>query len=515
MSSQSLTQKWLRHNVQSYPNPDRVYTDIDLVLSRYNSLPYDDGRTQLLLCVYGLLPISFRGASYNIPVAIWLTREYPNQPPIVYVVPTNDMLIKPGKYLDVSGKCSIEYMQNWERKSEGCNLSLLVEATQVHFSKEPPVYAKSPQTGTAISTQPLSVGDSNHRSPPSPQPVPPPTRPISPDRPALPPRPVAAAIYSSLEAQSQIVTPPRSQGNLGDHITRPALRSPSPPQYRGSYIAPTTPRQLTIPADSNVPVPSTASAQPSPRSGSNRNSSLAVSSPPSLIPPTALTAAPALPNYIVVPQPPSPEYPIAQPIRAPTVNLLDEDSPDTLNAPPAFAPPPPRPPNPELLRLHDQVHHKLTSELSSLSQALALDAERLRAHQTDLLAGGPAIRDEMARLDAVRDVCRNVVLRLRNSVQQAETNIAELRRKGDPEVDELICSTTIVHNQLITLVAEDNAIEDTIYHLHRALNSGRIDSEKFLRSTRLLAEEQFMKRALIERIQEGIPMGMSMSSEWS
>lgn len=36
-------------------------------------------------------------------------------------------------------------------------------------------------------------------------------------------------------------------------------------------------------------------------------------------------------------------------------------------------------------------------------------------------------------------------------------------------------------DRLINLVAEDNAIEDTIYHLHRALNAGRIDLDKFLR----------------------------------
>lgn len=35
--------------------------------------------------------------------------------------------------------------------------------------------------------------------------------------------------------------------------------------------------------------------------------------------------------------------------------------------------------------------------------------------------------------------------------------------------------------RLIDLVAEDNAIEDTIYHLHRALNAGRIDLDRFLR----------------------------------
>jgi hypothetical protein len=35
--------------------------------------------------------------------------------------------------------------------------------------------------------------------------------------------------------------------------------------------------------------------------------------------------------------------------------------------------------------------------------------------------------------------------------------------------------------RLIDLVAEDNAIEDTIYHLHRGLNAGRIDLDRFIK----------------------------------
>ena len=106
-----------------------------------------------------------------------------------------------------------------------------------------------------------------------------------------------------------------------------------------------------------------------------------------------------------------------------------------------------------------------------------------------------------------------------------------------------LTSGLLQYNRLINLVAEDNAIEDTIYHLHRALNAGRIDLERFLRvrhlwrlafvptleiaaytlslrtqTTRILAEEQFMKRALIEKIQAGIPMGdssLQMRADWS
>lgn len=40
--------------------------------------------------------------------------------------------------------------------------------------------------------------------------------------------------------------------------------------------------------------------------------------------------------------------------------------------------------------------------------------------------------------------------------------------------------------RLINLIAEDHAIEDTIYHLHRALNDGRLELDKFLKVRRCL-----------------------------
>lgn len=103
--------------------------------------------------------------------------------------------------------------------------------------------------------------------------------------------------------------------------------------------------------------------------------------------------------------------------------------------------------NPELLHLHHNVHAKLTAELHSLNTAITGDTERLRVTQADLLAGEPAIKDEMARLEAVRSVCTTVGDRLSDVVMRAEANVHNLKSKGDPEVDELVCSTAIVYNQ--------------------------------------------------------------------
>ena len=96
----------LRNNLR-----DRI-TDENIILA------YDDGRAELLICIHGLLPISFRGASYNIPIAVWIPHNYPKEVPLVYVVPTSDMLVRASKSVDPSGKCSFPYMEAWERKSE-------------------------------------------------------------------------------------------------------------------------------------------------------------------------------------------------------------------------------------------------------------------------------------------------------------------------------------------------------------------------------------------------------------
>ncbi|EGN92474.1 hypothetical protein SERLA73DRAFT_191143 [Serpula lacrymans var. lacrymans S7.3] len=535
MSTESLTQKWLRQNVHPYPQKDRVFVDIDAALTRYNTLrpksdvyTYDDGRTQLLLCVHGLLPISYRGASYNIPIAVWIPREYPRLPPIAYVVPTQDMLVKASKNVDVSGRCHIEYIRNWEKKNEACNLSILLETMQEEFSRGPPLYAKpinariaSPQNPAQPPSRSSMLSSSTTTSTPSS---------ISPpvahhDRPILPPKPSSStpllgvpSTASSIPSSSSTLS--SAQADLGHRPPPPLPPHPysdvRPPQYehsRGPQFTRRDPYGSNIPHAHSSPPPPTIDNyrwstpshpiyQPTPHDS--------IISPPLSTRPTGPVSAGAQTVPFPPPKPWSPPMLAPKPT-GPPPNLLEEEAPDaSIVAPKAPVVAPPRPPNPELLRLHAQVHSKLTSELASVSQVMAIDAERLRAQQTDLLAGEPAIRDEMARLEAVRDVCRNVAGRLRSTVEQGERNVSELRRKGDPEVDELICSTSIVHNQLVNLVAEDNAIEDTIYHLHRALNTGRVDLERFLRTTRVLAEEQFTKRALMEKIQTGMPMGMSL-----
>jgi ESCRT-I complex subunit TSG101 len=216
----------------------------------------------------------------------------------------------------------------------------------------------------------------------------------------------------------------------------------------------------------------------------------------------------------------------------PQPNILDSDdttpasavSSPSSSAVPAAAPGPPRPPNPELVQLRSLVSERLTSSLTSLQDSLSEDFAQLGLLHTDLAKGEPALQDEIARLEAVKEVCTSVRDRLADVVRRAEENVSVVSERRDVEVDEIVCSTTVVYNQLLDLVAEDNALDDTIYQLGRGLNSdtAKIDLDRFLKvrtlapltqflqladisylffqRVRSLAREQFYKRALINKI---------------
>jgi ESCRT-I complex subunit TSG101 len=179
--------------------------------------------------------------------------------------------------------------------------------------------------------------------------------------------------------------------------------------------------------------------------------------------------------------------------------------PGAADAPPPL--PPSKPPAPSLLHLHAILLPHLTASLPPIMHQLESTKTQLIERREDLATGEPAIRDEMARLEAVKNVCDAVGGRLQAVVSKGDERVSDLESRGDVSVDEVVCSISIVHNQLIDLVAEDNALSDTIYHVTRALDAERIDLDRYLKAVRSLAREQYMKRALIERILNG--MGQS------
>ena len=69
------------------------------------------------LIVYELAHFHSKGFIYNIPVGIYLHKDYPYQCPYCQVQPTPDMMISPSKYVNQHGVIFLPYLQDWNHVS--------------------------------------------------------------------------------------------------------------------------------------------------------------------------------------------------------------------------------------------------------------------------------------------------------------------------------------------------------------------------------------------------------------
>lgn len=150
MLSNELLQ-WLFRVLQAYEDPRATYHDVAVLLQRFPTLrprtrvyTYESGRSALLLNLYGSLPARINDHVYRIPVELWLPHEYPLEPPLAYVTPTDTMVLQPGTHVDTSGKCYLPYLAHWAAAVDGSpgNIAALCDELCTVFGKESPVFAK-------------------------------------------------------------------------------------------------------------------------------------------------------------------------------------------------------------------------------------------------------------------------------------------------------------------------------------------------------------------------------------
>ena len=463
----AVVQRWLRQVLAPYQNADHVYADVDRALIAVSSLSpktevftFNDGRTQLLLTLTGTIPIQFRSNTYNIPVAFWIPRDYPREPPFAFVVPTPDMLVRKGPNVDPNGEIGGTYIQRWRAKPEACNLLDFIQNCQHMFGLEPPVYAK-PRTPASPSPSPAASPGFHHlqqqQNHPDPRQRPP------------PPAPAPAPAPAPTPGRGQ--GPGSRSGSLSDPSTPSTSTQPHPPSrppkpvsrpgsvdyhpalgysYTNGYTT-AGPSAAHAPAPAPVPPPLGHGSSRSvsghyayaaqPHAHSHLQSQPQPSPPPPPPPPPPRSASgdygPQQAAYANANGGPA-RAQQGDPARL--SSLLDELIVDDA---------PPRPPNPQLVALHDELHAKLSARLAALSSSLDQTNEQLAVLSSDLDRGRPAIEDEMRRLEAVRDVCRVTGDRLDETTRAARDRIDWLRSREDLDPDGLIVATSIVGNQYV------------------------------------------------------------------
>ncbi|KAF1349414.1 UEV-domain-containing protein [Lizonia empirigonia] len=570
MAVPETTLNWLYSVLTSnYTDVNRTYHDATEALSHYPSLSvrtdvytYENGASNLLLNLSGTLPVSFRGATYGFPVAVWVPYAYPREPPIVYIKPDRDMLVRPGQHVSGDGRVYHPYLAQWAKYWDKSTLFDFLAVLRGVFAKEPPVRSRQPQPQQNAPAQqgpppvpppPAEYRRSMHgtpgpsaspgpsRDPPVPPPKPPkpheqnrPTPPPHPDRYAQPP-PLPPHPPQQQHQQSQRNSygappnwqqgPPQPQGipqRQGSYDVSPAtpVSSHSRPQVQapgfqtapyglGSPVSPITPQGQRQPSGYAAPPPSQlppTNGAPLPQHSAQHSAPQQYGQPQQQYrPPPQQYPQPHQQQYQQFQQPPRQQAP---PPKAAPVNLLDDSLEVTLPSQQGnqALPVPPVPPNPQKDALLTALSQALVSQTRQIVASNQAAVAPLRAQQQALQIAYARLQAELGELQQLDAALASNEQILKGAMLEADRAMEDARRRQAPDVDDVLVAPTVVGQQLYTLAAEERGIADALFVLARALDKGRITADVFVKQTRSLAREQFLKKALIKKIAKGMAL---------
>jgi ESCRT-I complex subunit TSG101 len=133
----------------------------------------------------------------------------------------------------------------------------------------------------------------------------------------------------------------------------------------------------------------------------------------------------------------------------------------------------------------------------------------LQAQRNAMQNAMAGVHSESSQLTQLSNVLSSNTNILHDALRKADAVVEGSRSHAAPDIDELLVAPTIVSNQLYNLVAEERALGDAIFMLGRAVERGRITPAVFAKTTRSLAREWYLKKALVRKIGQG--MGMAVS----
>jgi len=376
------------------------------------------GVEQKLLRITGTLPIVHKNATYNIPISFWIPYEFPDIPPMCYVIPMANMEIKERhKFVNRQGFIFHPYLSAWSPYNS--NLIGLSANLQSVFGKDPPVFSRPPggpgSWQNALKTYNRSkVVHSNEQ-------------------------------YLKHQRQphvSQSVSPPFVN-------TQPAAAFKWAPQVSHSYS------QLGA-AQSAYAQPLKGSSYSAPSNNSASTNS-------------------HVPSY---------------------------DEAEVIKNQPAAGPGQPEATAHQKDVLASKGRKRLKAEVSKFHEIWVQEVNELRRLQYQLFCKHKAIEQEDKCLKQQVEELKKLKTELKSGNGKLEDWLQANSDKKPVDPLNVVQPGNVWSKQLIKAVAEDSAIDDTLYCVDRALGEDIIDVKTYLKQVRKLAREQFFKRALVERIQQ-------------
>ena len=408
-------------------------------------LVYTNGdSTPPVLVFSGTIAMSYKGATYNIPVDTYLPPQYSHRPPVIFVRPTPGMMIKPNhQHVGSDGNVYMPYLSEWRAPTH--SLVEMAVCLSSLFGAEPPCYAKPPD-GSSSNSNGSGGNSSGGRR-----------------RDQL----AAAATNMANTFMQGVFNPHANQQNGGSGGGGAA----TPPSY-DSISAGNTP-----PTTGNANANSNASNGYGQRENSNDDSDIR----------RALECSRIEAELAEAKRKEEEEERLKEARRLSEAAEVERQAWVKEE---------------QMHELRSKLTSKLQGRLSQFySGAREVISDDLRK-QTKLERGSDDVREEILDLRRRKDALERSHIAMDAATADIQSFLQSMESNVEIPVDDLCQPSSVRSRQMLELDAKNHAISDVLYFLDRALVKGTIPLDVHLKTVRRLAKQQFMARALLTKIEQ-------------
>ncbi|KTW29979.1 uncharacterized protein T551_01923 [Pneumocystis jirovecii RU7] len=161
-----------------------------------------------------------------------------------------------------------------------------------------------------------------------------------------------------------------------------------------------------------------------------------------------------------------------------------------------------KPLNPINLQLIKQIAFVLQENAKKVQKTIAQSLSQAKSDRRKVLRFQAQIEREKTEFVYFKEQCEKNISILKERIEASEFLIRKYKNIEEYPIDDVVIPKNHLSEQFYELISDQKSIEDAIYVLWKMLESERIDLDTFLKHTRNLAQEQFMKKALIKKINQ-------------
>jgi len=149
------------------------------------------------------------------------------------------------------------------------------------------------------------------------------------------------------------------------------------------------------------------------------------------------------------------------------------------------------------MSIRDSTNDILKRRFADVNAQSRSEVDTLKSTENELKHGKSKLDAMMNLIESEKASCEEELRKCERLDEEMTAELQSLSESQEINPEDIITPSNPIYKQIFTHHNKEQAIEDAIYFLNKALLRGSIDAETFLRTVRQLSRTQFEHKTIV------------------